>query len=172
MFTFSHFLTMLQAAIAVASARDRSMPMFFIALWNRIGRMRTRLEKLINQWRAGTLPKARVQKSQAAERKDRIRQKSLSFPQGHGWLLGRVPDICQRIGSLELLLTQEECQRFLAEVPAARKIVGVLERMLIVLPGKPVPTMRREVIWPPPAWQRAVEQAGMHVEPNGRLKWN
>ncbi len=146
--------------------------MFFIELWNRVGRMGRRLETLIAQWRAGTLPKARVQKSQAGEQKDRAPRTHLCFPQGRGWLLARVPNISQMIGPLEQLLTQEECVRFLAEVPAARKIVGVLERMLIVPPGKPAPKMKREVVWPPAAWLEAVRQAGMHIGPTGRVEWN
>ncbi len=172
MFSFIPFLTVLQAALAVASKRDLSMPMFFVALCNRVGRMGRRLERLLLQWRAGTLSVKRARASEKGMRTERVREESLSFPTGHGWLLGRVPDICQRIGSLELLLTQEECVRFLADVPAARKIMGVLERMLLPVAGKPVPKMKRAAVWPPLAWQRAVEQAGMQVGPTRRLEWN
>ncbi len=164
---FYNLLTLLQAAIAVASARDRSMPMFFIGLWNRVGRMRTRLEKLLVLWRAGMLPLPRERASRAGEPRDG-RVKTITMPSNHGWLLPRVRDAAKFGAMLEAMLTQEEIVRFLDEVPAARRIVGVLKRMLIVPPGKPVPTMQRAEVWPPPAWQ----EAGMHLGPTGRLEWN
>ncbi len=170
--TFHSILTLLQAAIAAASARDRSMPMFFIELWNRVGRMGRRLEKLIAQWRAGTLPKARVLESQAGERRERAPRTHLRFPKAHGWLLPRAPEVAKYVALLETLLSQEEIVRFLDEVPAARRIVGVLQRMLIVPPGKAAPKMRREEVWPPLRWQETVRQAGMHVGSRGRLEWN
>lgn len=172
MFTFTYFLAGLQAAIAVASARDRGMSMFFVGLWNRVGRMGRRLEKLIALWQAGMLPKARVRESEAGARLDRVRTEHVSAPNARGWLHPRMAGAGQCAAMLETLLTQEECVRFLAEVPQARKIVGVLVRMLIVPPGKPVPTMKRALVWPPPAWQEAVRQAGMHIGPTGRIEWN
>ncbi len=171
MFTFVPFLTLLQAAIAVASERDRSMPMFFIGLWNRVGRMRRRLEKLIALWRAGMLPKARERASRAGQANAGGAQ-TFRAPTNHGWLWPRMPQAGQYAAMLANMLTDEECARFVAEVPAARKIVNALERMLLPTPGKPAPTMKREQVWPPAAWQAAVRQAGMHVGPTGRLEWN
>ncbi len=147
------------------------MPMFFIELWNRVGRMRARLEKLIGQWQAGTLPKARMRESQAGATPERVRTPHLCFPSARGWLVPRVGDAAKFGAMLEPMLTQEECVRFLDEVPAARRIVGVLARMLIPDPGKPAPKMKRAVVWPPAAWQQAVSQAGMQVGPTGRLEW-
>ncbi len=171
MFSFLPFLTLLQTAIAVASKRDLTMPGFFTALWNRVGRMGRRLERLIEQWRAGTLPKARERGSEKGKRADRVRKPKLNFPTGYGWLVARVPDIHQRIGSLELLLGQAECARFLTEVPQARKIVGLLEKMLLVPIGKTAAKFKREVVWPPPGWLGAAKQAQMVVGPTGRLEW-
>ncbi len=171
MFSFMPFFTVLHAAIAVASKRDLTMPGFFVELCNRLGRMGRRLEKLIQQWRAGTLPTPQTRESQAGKNPDRVRKPKLTFPKRYGWLAARVPDIHQRIGSLELLLGQEECARFLADVPQARKIVGVLERMLIVPIGKTAAKMKRAIIWPPPAWVEAVKQAHTTVGPAGRLEW-
>ena len=59
MFNFSAIFTDLQAAIAVVAARERRLAVLLVAVWGRIARMRTRLERLIAQWRAGTLPKPR-----------------------------------------------------------------------------------------------------------------
>ncbi len=171
MVSFLPFFTLLQAAIGVLSLRDQSKPDFFRELWNRVGRMGRRLERLIAQWRAGTLPAPRAQDSEKGKRKDRVRSPKISFPEGHGWLAARMPDIHQKLGDWQLMVSQEECARFLAEVPQARKIVGVLARMLFVPAGKIAAKVQREVVWPPPAWVEAVKQAKMIVGPTGRLEW-
>ncbi len=165
------FFTLLQAAIGVLSLRDQSRPAFFRLLWNRVGAMGRRLEKLIKQWQAGTLPKKRDCGSQAGKTQDRVRAPSITLPAGHGWLVARMPDIHQKLSDLDMLLSREECVRFLAEVPAARKIVGVLQRMLVVPPGKTLARVKRAAVWPPPAWVRAVDIAKMMVGPTGRLEW-
>ncbi len=172
MHSFHSILTLVQGAIAVASKRDTSMPMFFIALWNRVGRMGRRLEKLIALWRAGKLPKARVRPPQTGKNPDRVRQPHVSFPSGHGWLRPRAPEVAAYVGMLEMLLDREEIARFVDEVPQARRIVAVLKRMLIVPPGKIVAKLKRQEVWPPAAWVEGVKQSGMHVMPTGRLEWN
>ncbi len=145
--------------------------MFWLELWNRVGRMGRRLDRLVAQWRAGTLPEPRERPSENGKRSDRVRKPSLSFPKGYGWLVARMPDIHQKLSDWELLLSHEESVRFLADVPAARKIVAVLERMLFVPPGKTVAKVKRDVAWPPPAWVEAVRGAQMVVGPTGRLEW-
>ncbi len=171
MSSFHHLLTLLQAAIAVASARDRGLAGFLAQVWNRVGRMGRRLEKLLALWRAGMLPKPRERVS-AAGRPSDGRPKTFNPLTNHGWLLPRVRDAAKFGAMLETMLTQEEIVRFLDEVPAARRIVGGLKRMLIAPPGKPAPKMKREEVWPPAAWVEAVRQAGMKVGPTGRLEWN
>ncbi len=171
MFSFTFFFTLLQAAIGVLALRGRSNPDFIREVWNRVGRMGRRLEILIQQWRAGTLPKMRVRPSRAGTDRDRARTPSITFPTGHGWLMARMPDIHQKLGDLAYLLSREECVRFLAEVPQARKIVSVLERMLLVPPGKKLATFERQLEWPPRAQMEAIRQAQMVVGPSGSLKW-
>ncbi len=171
MFSFAPFFTLLQAAIGVLSLRDQSKPDFLRELWNRVGRMGRRLEKLLAQWRAGTLPQARARGSEAGQRAERVRAPGITLPETHGWLAARMPDIHQKLGDWQLMVSQEECARFLDEVPQARKIVAVLERMLFVPAGKKRATRKRAEVWPPPAWVRAVETAKMIVGPTGRLQW-
>ncbi len=172
MFTFSHFLTALQAAIAVVSARDRSLTALLVAVWGRVGRARVRLERLIALWRAGMVPKVRVRASRAGELRSAPEVQRVGLPSQRGWLIPRMQQAAMFGGMLEALLTQEECVRFLDEVPQARRIVRVLQRMLVVPPGKSPPKVKREMVWPPAAWQEAVRQAGMSVGPAGRLIWN
>ena len=50
---FTILLTNLQAAIAVVAARDRGISAFLVLVWGRIGRARSRLERLVALWRAG-----------------------------------------------------------------------------------------------------------------------
>ncbi len=171
MFTFHHLLTGLQAAIAVVSARDRTLTAFLVAVWGRVGRMRTRLEKLIILWRAGMLPKPLERASVAGAPSDG-RVKNFNPPTQRGWLIARVPAAAGLGAGLESMLTEAECVRFLAEVPQARRIVRALHRMLVAEPGKPPPKLKRVEVWPPAAWQEAVRQAGMRVGPTGRLVWN
>jgi hypothetical protein len=53
MLNFTIVLTGLQAAIAVVAARERALTVLLVAVWARIGRISTRLERLIALWRAG-----------------------------------------------------------------------------------------------------------------------
>ena len=62
MLNFTTVLTGLQAAIAVVAARERVLTVLLVAVWGRIGRISARLERLIAQWRAGTLPAPRAQR--------------------------------------------------------------------------------------------------------------
>ena len=69
--SFAPILRALQAAIAARAARDRSLTVLLVALWGRVARMGTRLERLIALWRAGwciwlTRPTARSFRSMAA----------------------------------------------------------------------------------------------------------
>jgi hypothetical protein len=47
MFSFSNILTDLQAVIPVHAARNGALTVLLVALWGRIARMRTRLERLM-----------------------------------------------------------------------------------------------------------------------------
>ena len=87
MLNFSNILSDLQAAIAVVAARERSLTVLLVAVWGRIARMRTRLERLVAQWRAGTLPKPR---KSVATRKTGTRKAGQKYPLAAGWLFARA----------------------------------------------------------------------------------
>ena len=127
MFNFSNILSDLQAAIAVVAARERSLTVLLVAVWGRIARMRTRLERLVAQWRAGTLPKPR---KPGAGRKAGTRKMGQRYPSAAGWLFARVWNAGAFGTPLQHLLTHDECAAFLAAAPQAGRILRPLLHML------------------------------------------
>ncbi len=169
MFNFSHILTELQAAIAVVSARHRALTPLLVAVWGRIGRMGTRLERLIALWRAGMLPKPRASRAGVTSKPSGERRR---FPASAGWLAASVREAAVAGAKLQQLLTHEECVAFLAEVPQARRI---LRPLLHMLTARPQSAKVRTVV---PAWARPTvaplpppTPAGLVLGPGGRLIW-
>ena len=123
-------LSALQAAIAVVAARERTMTLLLVAMWGRVARMGSRLERLVAQWRAGTLPPppaARARMAGTARRPD--------YPTAPKWLLRTLGHDAVAAGlQLQHLLTDAECVAFLAAVPQAGRILRPLLRMLGVAP--------------------------------------
>ena len=167
MLNFTPFLTGLQAAIAVVAARERTLTVLLVAVWGRIGRMRTRLERLIALWRAGMLPKPRT--SRAGTTRGGVRPTS-EIPTVPAWLLVAVREAGPLGAQLENLLSQAECVEFLAAVPQARRLLGPLCRMLGV--GVKAPIGRRpRAVWVLPKAPLVPVHAGLVVGPGGRLMW-
>ena len=142
--TFSLILADLRAVIAARAARDRTLTVLLVAVWGRIARMGNRLERLIALWRAGKLPKARAARARAAGRDCAPRATpTVRFPTTPGWLrqtLGYEVGACG--SQLQHLLTEAECQAFLAAVPQAGRILRPLLRMLT---SDPLPAVVRGV---------------------------
>ena len=125
--SFSAILSDLQAAIAVVAARERALTVLLVAVWGRIGRIRTRLERLIVLWRAGMLPAPRPSRAGQAGTAGRAPP---IIPTTPAWLLVAVREACSARTQLENLLSEAECVEFLAAVPQARRILRPLCRML------------------------------------------
>ena len=135
MFIFSNILSDLQAVIAAHAARNRALTVLLVAVWGRVARMRTRLERLVALWRAGKLPKPRAARVRAAAA--RSSGKKSAFPTNLSWLTRRIGYEAAAFGSqLRHLLTDAECVAFLAAVPQAARILRPLLRMLS---GDPLP---------------------------------
>ena len=166
MFSFSHILSGLQAAIAVVSAREHALTALLVAVWGRIGRIRTRLERLIALWRAGMLPQPRAPRS--GRRGLPTGEKPVSvFPTTPAWLVAAVRQAAPLGAQLEQMLSQEECVRFLAEVPQARRLLGGLCRMLGVGAHR---ARKVHAVWQVPrAAPVMVAPAGLVLGPGGRL---
>ena len=164
MLNFTHILSGLQAAIAVVSARERALTALLVAVWGRIGRIRTRLERLIALWRAGMLPKARP--SGARQARGGLRVAS-ALPTAPAWLVAAVGEARGYGAQLETMLSQEECVRFLAEVPQARRLLRPLCWMLGVGLRR---TRKPAAVWQVPrAALVLVAPAGLVLGPGGRL---
>ena len=143
MINLSTILTQLQAAIAVVSARERQLTLLLVAVWGRIARMRTRLERLIRLWRAGELPTARAPRVGVARASASCGAAKITFPRASGWLLRKLGYQVAPFGpQLAQLLTEAEWRAFLAAVPQAGRIFRPLLRMLTV---DPLPEVVRRV---------------------------
>ena len=138
---FANILRDLQAVIAAKAARDRTLTVLLVAVWGRIARMGTRLERLIALWRTGKLPKARAPRA-AVERVRASRAKVIvTFPTAAGWLSRKLGyEVVAFGGQLQHQLTDAECQAFLAAFPQAGRIFRPLLRMLM---GDPLPEVVR-----------------------------
>ena len=169
MVNFSFLLSHLQAAIAVVSARERHLTVLLVAVCGRIGRMRTRLERLIALWRAGMLPKPC--KSRAGEVRTSVRVPSM-IPTVPAWLVVAVREAAPLGGQLEHLLSQAEYVEFLAAVPQAGRILRPLCRMLGVAQTPRAAGRKPRAVWqvPRPA-PVMVAPAGLVLGPGGRLVW-
>ena len=167
MLNFTFVLSDLQAAIAVVAARERSLTVLLVAVWGRIGRIRTRLERLIALWRAGMLPQPGAPRARppGMPRSEKIIS---VFPTAPAWLVVAVREAGALGAQLEHLLSQEECVAFLAAVPQARRLLRPLCRMLGI--GVTAGTVRRpRAVWQVPKAARVAVQAGLVVGPGGRL---
>ncbi len=157
----------LQAAIAARAARDRNLTVLLVAVWGRIGRIRTRLERLIALWRAGMLPKPRPPRP--ASTRPNERPESV-LPTAPAWLVVAVREAGAFRAQLEHFLSQAECVEFLAAVPQARRILRPLCRMLGI--GVAVGRVRKTAAgWAVPSAAPApvVALAGLVMGPGGRL---
>ena len=168
MFSFSHMLTALQAAIAVVSAREHALTALLVAVWGRIGRIRTRLERLIALWRAGMLPRKRAPRTRPQGVPTGEKLISV-LPTAPAWLVAAVREAAPLGAQLEQMLSQEECIRFLAEVPQARRLLGGLCRML----GVGVHRARKPAaVWVVPRGVPVIAApVGLVLGPEGRLMY-
>jgi hypothetical protein len=168
MLNFTALLTRLQAAIAVVAARERTLTVLLVAVWGRIGRISTRLERLIALWRAGKLPKARSWLGRVPGAAPRGVVSGL--PRVPGWLLVAVRDAAPFGAGLETMLSEAECAAFLAAVPQARRLLRPLCRMLGV--GVVVRAGRKpRAVWVVPKAAPRGVVAGLVLGPGGRLMY-
>ena len=167
MINFSTILSNLQAAIAVVAARERHLTVLLVAVWGRIGRIRTRLERLVALWRAGALPAARP--SRAGGGHVSVRAPSV-IPRVPAWLLVAVREAWLARTQLENLLSEAECVEFLAAVPQAGRILRPLLRMLGVGVAEVAAGRKPRPVWQMPrATPEMVAPAGLVLGPGGRL---
>jgi hypothetical protein len=166
MLNFTTILTGLQAAIAVVAARERALTVLLVAVWGRIGRISTRLERLIALWRAGMLPAPHARRGRVPGTP--ARKPISALPTTPAWLLVAVREAAPFGARLENLLSEAECEAFLAAAPQARRLLRPLCRMLGI--GVPPPQVGKvRAVWQRPQSAPALAQAGLVVGPGGRL---
>jgi hypothetical protein len=131
MSSFAIIFTGLRAAIAARAASDRTLTALLVLVWTRLGRLQTRLERLIAHWRAGTIPAPRPSR---AGRKRKHTTKP-NFPTAPAWLVARVGYTAAGFGSqLRHALTDPEWAAFLAAAPQANRLLRPLCHMLGIEP--------------------------------------
>jgi hypothetical protein len=168
MFSFTNILTGLQAAIAVVAARERTLTVVLVAVWGRIARIRTRLERLIALWRAGMLPAPRVRRGRVPG--TQVSKPVSAIPATPGWLLVAVREAASFGAGLESMMSEAECTKFLAASPQARRLLRPLCRMLGV--GVVPPKVGKvRAVWQRPKSAPAVAHASLVVGPGGRLMY-
>ena len=142
--------------------------MLLVAVWGRIGRISTRLERLIALWRAGKLPKARTWLGRVPGTP--VKKPVSVLPRVPAWLLVAVREAAPFAARLEAMLTEEECAAFLAAAPQARRLLRPLCRML----GIGVVALRSgrvRAVWQKPVAAPVAVLAGLVVGPGGRLHY-
>ena len=164
---FALLLTKLQAVIAAKAARDRALTVLLVALWGRIARMGTRLERLVALWRAGKLPRPRAPRVRVAREVAPRAKPKIIFPTAPGWLRRKLGHEVGAFGSqLQHLLTDAECAAFLDACPQAGRILRPLLRMLT---PDPLPVVVRKVKPPVPIAALAAKLAAIVVPPASQI---
>ena len=106
-----------------------------VLVWNRLGRTCLRFERLVAQWRAGTLAACRP--SRAGQPRAR-KAEALRLPTNRTWLidLTRGPAAAAAF-RLRVLMNDAELRQFLAECPRAGRVLRPLAQMLGISLGEP-----------------------------------
>jgi hypothetical protein len=94
-------------------------------------RLAARFRSLHARWAAGTLPAPRPRQPQVSAKagagaSTTPRQPALRLPRERGWINKRIPEAAPCGGNLQALLYLPECDRFVAEVPRAGRLLRPL----------------------------------------------
>jgi hypothetical protein len=134
---FRAILTGLNAVIAQIANKDRARTPYLVSIHCHISRTIHRFETLVARWQAGTLPKQRSRPGRTARPSSAPR-----LPTRRHWLTNTLAhhEANLRATQLGLFLASEDCQKLLAEVPRAARILRPLARALgLQMPGDPPP---------------------------------
>jgi hypothetical protein len=132
---FRTILTGLNAVIAQIANKNRTKTDFLITIHRHLNCTIQRFEKLVAHWQAGTLPKQRTRPGRKSHPRTTPR-----LPTRRHWLTNELAstEANGRAYQLQLFLASEDCQKLLAEVPRAARILRPLTRALgLHFPGDP-----------------------------------
>jgi hypothetical protein len=164
---FRTILSGLMAFIATVAAKDRPRADFLVRIHHHLNRTIQRFERLATHWRNNTLPKQRSRPGRPARP-----QAAPRLPTGKAWLQRALNHYLANghAAQLQHFLTTEDCQRFLAEVPRALRILRPLARSLgLLMPGDPPPPPPKSSFTPDPPGPWPVPALGIVVHPRGLL---
>ena len=166
MFSFTNILSDLQKVIAAHAARNRALTVLLVALWGRVARMRTRLERLVALWRARKLPRPAAPRVRTARKRPTDGAKQV-FPSSLAWLTRKLGYEAAVYGSqLRHLLTDAECVAFVEACPQAARILRPLLRMLSI---DPLPEVIVKVKRAAPVAATVAEMVGVVVSPGFQI---
>ena len=149
----THFRTILsglQAVIGIVANKEPARDLLLARIYYHLNRTIQRFEKLVTNWRAGTLPKPGKPRPGRPTRP----QTTPRLPNSYAWLIRNVDHYNFRghASQLQHFLATPECAAFLAEVPRAGRILRPLAKSLALqMPGDPPPPMPKPAAPPKPA---------------------
>jgi len=116
----------LAALVARRFLREPRLALFIVPLWNRLNRYSRRFERLMAHLAAGTLPKPR-----APGRSGGSHRSAIVLPTGRAWLIRDLGSEAAGYASqLQALLAEAAAAAILALVPAAKRLLKPVERLL------------------------------------------
>jgi hypothetical protein len=126
---FAHRLGIILAALAALIARrflrEPRLAALIVPLWSRLQRAARRFERLMARLAAGKLRKP--------HRSGPSGPHATALPAGRGWLIRALgPEAAPYATQLETLLAEPAAAGLLAAVPAARRIVHPIARLLAI----------------------------------------
>jgi hypothetical protein len=134
--------------LAVEAGKLRTPGLLARALWSRVRRFERRFGALYAQWKAGTLPKARVRKGSSPQPSPQrgegeglagdpvVSRPASLLPRGVGWMYKTLPASAAAFRSmLEPLIGElPEMKAFVSEVPQAGRLLRPMCRMVGIKP--------------------------------------
>jgi len=127
---FSAIMAALAALVARRFLREPRLALFIVPLWNRLNRTTRRFERLMAHLAAGTLPKPRAP-GRSGGRRSAPHPNTIALPTSRAWLIRDLGSEAAGYASqLQALLAERAAAAILALVPAAKRLLHPVERLL------------------------------------------
>ena len=180
----------LRAAVAACGGRrmlgwdrrpddPRIIPLI-VPIWNRIGRLLARFERLVVKLGTGWRPKAAPQPPprstpRSTPQAPHAQPDAIRLPRGFGWLVQLTHGATAASGHVQALLAEPGMAELLAAAPSAGRILRPLCRALGIRPGPPLseppaaPTSSTQPRQPDGRFGRPPTHAQPHWQPFRRF---
>ena len=142
---FGHILVLLARLVAASCLRKPHLALLIGPLWTHLNRAARRFERLMAHVAAGRLPKPRARTSASPDAPPAAspgpaapRPRGPALPTSRAWLVREFGSEAACYGSqMQALLAEPAAVELLAAIPAARRIVNPILRMLGLGPYAP-----------------------------------